>query len=164
MNYKQIPGVNHMAIDWKAWKFLLGEWEGGHEGDPGQGYGKFSFGFDLDENILVRKSRTVFPATKERAGYTHDDLLIIYTEFNGAKRAIYFDNEEHTIHYEVNISPDQKMITLESDPEPSAPQFRFTYIKAGADTLDAKFEMAPPGRQGAFSVYLEGKSRRLSPK
>ena len=91
-----------MAIDWENWMFLLGEWEGGHEGDPGQGYGRFSFSFELDQNILVRRNRTIFPATKEREGYTHDDLLIIYTEFTGSKRAIYFDNEEHVIHYEVS--------------------------------------------------------------
>jgi hypothetical protein len=153
-----------MAIDWEAWKFLVGEWEGGHEGDPGQGYGTFSFSFDLDKNILVRKSRTVFPATKEREGYAHDDLLIIYTEFIGVKRAIYFDNEEHVIHYEVNVSPDQKSIILESDPVPSAPQFRFTYIKTGPDTLNARFEMTPPGVTGAFFIYLEGTSRRISSK
>lgn len=153
-----------MAIDWEAWKFLLGEWEGGHEGDPGQGYGTFSFSFALDQNILVRRNRTVFPATKERDGYAHDDLLIIYPEFSGTIRAIYFDNEEHVIHYEVNISPDQKTITLESDPMPSAPQFRFTYIKTGEDSLEAKFEMAPPGAQGAFTMYLEGSAKRLSPK
>jgi hypothetical protein len=96
-----------MAVDWKAWEFLLGDWEGGHEGDPGQGYGRFSFSLELDKNILVRRSRSIFPTTAERHGYTHDDLLIIYTEFSGLKRAIYFDNEEHTIHYEVIISPDQ---------------------------------------------------------
>lgn len=153
-----------MAIDWEAWMFLLGEWEGEHEGDPGQGYGRFSFSFELDENILVRRNRTVFPATIEREGYAHDDLLIIYTEFTGAKRAIYFDNEGHVIHYEANVSPDQKMITLESDPMPSAPQFRFIYIKTDEDTLEARFEMAPPGAPGALAVYLEGTARRISPK
>jgi hypothetical protein len=153
-----------MAIDWEAWKFLLGEWEGGHEGDPGEGYGRFSFSFDLDENILVRKSRSIFPATKEREGYAHDDLLIIYTEFNGLKRAIYFDNEEHVIHYEVNISPDQNSIILESDPIPSIPQFRFTYIKTGEDTLQAKFEMTSPGQPGSFFTYLEGTPKRIRPK
>ena len=152
-----------MAIDWEAWKILLREWEGGHEADPDQGYGRFSIGFDLDENILVSKSRTVFPATKERAGYAHDDLLIIYSEFSRTKRAIYFDNEQHTIHYEVSISSDQKMITLESDPLPSTPQFRFTYIKTGKDTINARFEMAPPGMPGALSLYLEGTSKRISP-
>jgi hypothetical protein len=153
-----------MAIDWEAWEYLLGEWEGGHEGDPGQGYGRFSFSFELDENILVRRNRTVFPATKERAGFAHDDLLIIYTEFTGARRAIYFDNEEHVIHYEVNVLPDQKTITLESDPTPSTPQFRFTYIKTGEDALEARFEMAPPGAPGAFAMYLEGTATRISPK
>jgi hypothetical protein len=150
-----------MAVDWKAWEFLLGEWEGGHEGDPGQGYGKFSFSIELDKNILVRRSRTVFPTTSERQGYVHNDLLIVYTEFSGAKRAIYFDNEEHTIHYEVKIAPDQNSIILESDPIPSAPQFRFTYIKTGDDTLDARFEMTPPGQPGAWFIYLEGSSRRI---
>jgi hypothetical protein len=153
-----------MATDWEAWKFLLGEWEGGHEGDPGQGYGRFSFDFNLDENILVRRSRSIFPTTKERDGYTHDDLLIVYTEFTGVKRAIYFDNEKHVIHYEVSISPDQKMIILVSDPIPSAPQFRFTYIMTAEDTLNARFEIAPPGTPGAFTVYIEGTSRRISSK
>jgi hypothetical protein len=153
-----------MAIDWEAWKFLLGEWEGENEGDPGEGSGRFSFDFNLDENILVRRSRTIFPTTPEREGYTHDDLLIIYVESSGIKRAIYFDNEEHTIHYEVNVSTDQNQITLESDPVPSMPQFRFTYIKTGEDTLDARFEMTPPGVPGAFFVYLEGSSRRIGSK
>ncbi len=153
-----------MAIDWEAWKFLLGEWEGGHEGDPGQGDGRFTFDFNLDGNILVRRSRTIFSTTPEREGYTHDDLLIIYTEAGGEKKAIYFDNEAHTIHYEVSVSPDQNQITLESRPVPSQPQFRFTYIKTGADTLDARFEMAPPGKPGAFTVYLEGSSRRINSK
>ena len=151
-----------MAINWDGYQFLIGEWEGGHEGDPLQGYGKFSFSFELDKNILVRKNRTMFPSTPEREGYTHDDLLIIYTEFTGLKRAIYFDNEEHIIHYEVNASPDDKTISLMSDPAPAAPQFRFTYLKTGEDSLEAKFEIAPAGQPGNFSVYLEGTAKRIS--
>ena len=153
-----------MSIEWEAWKFLLGEWEGGSEDDPGQGRGRFSFSFELDENVLVRRNRTVFAPTTQRGGYTHDDLLIIYTEFNRAKRAIYFDNEQHVIHYEANLSPDHNTITLTSDPVPSVPQFRFTYINTGPDTLEARFEMTPPGAPGAFFVYLEGTSRRISSK
>lgn len=150
-----------MATDWQAFEFLLGEWEGGHEGDPGQGHGTFTFNFELDHNILVRRSRTVFPDTTERPGYTHDDLLIIYTENTGEKRGIYFDNEQHVIHYEVSLSPDQKTITLESKPEPGAPQFRFVYTKTGADTVNNRFEMTPPGKPGEFFTYLEGISRRI---
>jgi hypothetical protein len=153
-----------MSIDWGVWEYLVGEWEGGREGDPRQGYGKFTFSFELDQNILVRRNRTVFPATKDREGYTHDDLLIIYTEFMGSKRAIYFDNEEHVIHYEVSVLPDQNSIVLVSNPAPSIPQFRFTYIKTGENALDARFEIAQPGQKGAFTVYLEGIARRINPK
>lgn len=152
-----------MSFEWQAWKFLLGEWQGDHGGDPGAGSGTFSFSFDLEENILVRKNRTVFPTTQERQGYTHDDLLIIYTEYTGEKRAIYFDNEHHVIHYAASVSPDQETITLVSDPLPSQPQFRFTYIKTGADTVVARFEMTPPGKPGALFTYLEGSARRIKP-
>lgn len=150
-----------MSTDWQAWEYLLGEWEGGYEADPAQGYGVFSFSFELNKNILVRKNRTVFPATQEREGYTHDDLLIIYTEFNGQKRGIYFDNEYHVIHYEVKTSTEQNNIVLESDPIPSVPQFRFTYIKTGENSLKARFEMAPPGKPGEFFIYLEGAAERI---
>ncbi len=153
-----------MTIDWKAWKYLLGEWEGGHEGEPGPGHGRFSFSFDLDENILVRKSRTVFPPTAERAGYTHDDLLIIFNDFDGARRGIYFDNEQHVIHYEVQIAADKKTITLQSDPVAGMPQFRFVYTQTGKDTLQARFEMTPPDKPGEFFTYIEGPSRRIHAK
>jgi len=153
-----------MSIDWDAWKFLLGEWEGGNTGDPGQGNGTFTFSFDLDENILVRNSHTVFPPTKDREGYAHDDLIIIYSEFTGEKHAIYFDNEQHVIHYRAIVSPDQKNIILESDPVPSQPQFRFSYIKVGKDVVEARFEMTPPGKPGAFFTYLEGTSKRIKAK
>jgi len=153
-----------MSINWEPFEFLLGKWEGGHEGDPGQGYGRFSFKFDLDQNILVRKSRTIFPDTEERPRIPHDDLLIVYTENTGEKRGIYFDNEQHVIHYAVSVSPDQKTISLRSDPLPSMPQFRFTYVETGKDTLDARFEMTPPGKAGEFFTYLEGTAKRLKAK
>jgi len=149
-----------MSINWEAWEYLVGEWEGGHGGSPGQGYGIFSFSYELDRNILVRKNRTSFPGTAERAGFTHDDLLIIYTEPTGQKRGVYFDNEEHTIHYEVKVSHDQNTIVLESDPMPSIPQFRFTYIKTGENSLVARFEMTPPGKPGEYFTYLEGEAHK----
>ncbi len=151
-----------MSSDWEDWKFLLGEWEGEHTGDPGAGTGTFSFSFDLDENILVRKSHTVFPPSQEREGYAHDDLIIVYTEYTGEKRAIYFDNEQHIIHYAAHVSSDQRAITLESDPVPGMPQFRFTYTKIGDNEVNGRFEMTPPGQPGAFFTYLEGASKRIN--
>jgi hypothetical protein len=151
-----------MPEDWTGWEYLIGDWKAGSLGDPHQGYGTFSFSFNLDQAILVRKNRTVFPTTPEREGYTHDDLLIIYSEFSGKKRGIYFDNEAHVIHYEVKVDPDSQQIVLESDPIPSAPQFRFTYTQTGQDALAARFEIAPPGQPGEFTVYIEGTAKRIT--
>lgn len=153
-----------MSIDWRAWRYLLGEWEGGNTGDPGQGTGTFTFSFDLDENILVRRSHTVYPSTPQREAFAHDDLIIIYTEYTGVKRAVYFDNEQHVIHYAARVSPDGSTIILESNPLPGMPQFRFSYFKTSEDAVNARFEMTPPGKPGEFFTYLEGPARRIQTK
>ena len=145
-----------MATDWQAFLFLLGEWEGGNESNP-----SFSFSFALDGNILVRKNRMVIHPTSDREGYTHDDLLTIYNEVTGLKRAIYFDNEDHVIHYEVSVAPDQKTIARVNDPVPTAPLFRFTYVSTG-EVMDARLEIAPPGEPDGFIIYIEGPARRIS--
>lgn len=95
------------ADRWHAWQFLVGEWTGEGVGEPGKGTGGFSFSFDLEKRILVRKGRSDYPATKDRPAYSHRDLMIIYPELStNATRAIYFDNEGHVIGYRVNSSPD----------------------------------------------------------
>ncbi len=148
-------------VENSIYEFLEGDWEGGDEQDPSQGYGRNSFSFDLERNIFVRKNRTVFAATPQRPAFTHDDLLIIYREPAGAMRGIYFDNEQHVIHYEVSVADDQQTLSLTSDAAPSMPQFRFTYLRTGQDTVDARFEIAPPGKPGAFNLYLQGSMKRL---
>jgi hypothetical protein len=149
-----------MDIDWEAWKYLLGEWESDPTNDPHQGAGRFSFRFDLGENILIRENRSILPANEVSEENIHADLMIVYSEVPGAKQAIYFDNEQHVIHYKATVSADQKIITLESETSPSTPQFRFTYNKINENTLEARFEIAPPGSPGQFSIYLQGKARK----
>ncbi|MGA2593186.1 MAG: hypothetical protein ABSH32_24995, partial [Bryobacteraceae bacterium] len=88
--------------DWGALQYLLGDWTGEGSGGPGQGAGSFSFQPDLQGKILVRKNHAEYPATKERAAFVHDDLMIVYREPpDKGLHAIYFDNEQHVIRYEV---------------------------------------------------------------
>ena len=149
-----------MTDNWDAWRYLLGQWESDPANDPSQGAGRFSFRFDLGENILIRENRSVLPAGEASTENIHEDLMIVYCEGAGSKRAIYFDNEQHVIHYKANISEDNKTIALESEATPVTAQFRFTYIRIDEDTLNARFEIAPPGNPGQFSIYLEGKARK----
>jgi hypothetical protein len=124
---------------------------------PGQGEGKFSFLTELNGNILVRKSHTVFPATSTTAEIIHDDLMVIYPNGgNAPQEAIYFDNEGHTIKYKVSFT--DKAIILTSDIGAGATRFRFTYTKIDDKSVNASFEMAFPQAPEDFKMYLEGKA------
>ncbi len=146
-------------INWNAFKFLIGEWVGEGTGAPGEGTGGFSFSYDLQNTVLVRKNFANYPATKDRPAFTHDDLMIVYQEA-GKTRAIYFDNEQHVINYTVELSKDSNAAIFLSDASPSAPRFRLTYTKLGTDRIKITFDMAPPGKPDSFATYLEGTARR----
>jgi hypothetical protein len=145
---------------WKDFRFLLGEWAGVGKGDAGEGAGTFSFELGLDGNVLIRKSHSTYPATKDRPAFAHDDLMVIYRE-GGRMRATYFDNEDHVIHYTVSVSAEPPALTFVSEAAPDAPRFRFRYTSLGKDRVNGRFEIAPRGKPNAFSLYIEGDARRV---
>src|ERR1043165_7996778 len=75
---------------WVEWQPFIGTWEGAGGGGPGQGSGSFTFTPELQGTILVRHNYSQYPATKEKAAYRHDDLMVIYRD--GKTRADYWDN------------------------------------------------------------------------
>jgi hypothetical protein len=154
-----LPG-QQPNIQWEKWNYLIGEWAGEHNGQPGQGEGQFSFQTDLDGKILVRKSHTFFPATANSADIKHDDLLIIYQSgSDGEQEAIYFDNEGHTIKYKVSFT--DKSIVLTSDIATNATRFRFTYTAIDTRSVNASFEMTSPQSPDDFKMYLSGKAFKV---
>jgi len=147
---------------WAPYRFLIGTWTGEGKGQPGNTSGTATFAFDLDGRILVRTSRTTVPAGAQGAGYVHEDRLIVYREAPGQPmRAIYWDNEDHAIEYDVAASPDGRTVTFVSRASASAPRFRLVYTRLDASRVDVKFEMAPPGTPEAFKIYLQGVTRRV---
>jgi hypothetical protein len=81
--------------------------------------------------------------------------MIVYKESTDAKlHAIYFDMEDHVIHYTVEPSADGNSVQFVSE------SFRLTYRKAGADSLALKFEIAPPGKPGAYATYIDATAHR----
>jgi hypothetical protein len=126
-------------------------------GQPGQGGGIFSFTFDLDKKILVRKSHSEYPADGNRPKVVHEDLMIIYQDTSGSpSKAIYFDNEGHIIDY--SIVCNDKSIVLTSNKLPNVPVFRLTYTLLENKTINTKFEMSQDGEK--FMTYIEGKSKK----
>jgi len=142
---------------WEKWNWLIGSWTGEGSGIPGQGGGFFTFKLDLDKAILVRSSHSEYPATENKPAINHDDLMIIYPDYTGNPlKAIYFDNEGHTINYSVTY-PD-KTIILTSEKIPGVPVFRLTYTLLDNETVNTKFEMSKDGEN--FMTYVEGKSKK----
>lgn len=143
---------------WDKWSWLTGEWIGEGSGQPGQGAGTFSFSFDLDKNILVRKSHSEYPAADNKPKVIHDDLMIVYPDNSGVtSKAIYFDNEGHTINYSIIYS--DRSIILTSEKAPNVPVFRLTYTLLENEAVNTKFEMSQDGK--TFITYIEGKSKKM---
>jgi hypothetical protein len=151
-------GFSQQKPSWDRWSWLTGEWIGEGSGKPGDGGGTFSFKTDLDQNILVRKSHSEYPATANKPQVIHDDLMVVYPDFSGnPAKAIYFDNEGHTINYSITYS--DKSIILTSDKIPNVPIFKLTYSLLDNETVNTKFEMSQDGVK--FFTYIEGKSKKL---
>jgi hypothetical protein len=150
----------HADEDWGALRYLIGNWVGEGGGGPGQGSGSFSFLPDVQGKVLVRRNHSEYPAANGRQASVHDDLMIVYRESDesaeGALRAIFFDNEQHVIRYNVTMFGDRIVFTSEA--VRSAPRYRFTYTRVSTDGLRIKFEIAPPGKD--FATYIEASARR----
>jgi len=160
------PGPAQEKSDpWADYRFLLGDWVGEGEGEPGKATAQFAFATELDGKVLVRKHRAEIPAAGGRPAAKHEDLLIVYRGTDGKRtKAIYFDNEDHVIQYTVTPSDDKKSLVFLSDPDPSAPRFRLTYTKDKDESLKIKFEFAPPGKPDEFKTYVEGSARKKTGK
>jgi hypothetical protein len=149
---------------WAPLAFLIGDWVGEGGGGPGQGTGEFSFQLEQNGAILTRKNVSNYPATKDKPAYSHTDLMIVYPEPGETKlRAIYFDDEGHTIHYTAAPAADGNSVQFVSDASASQSRYRLTYRKTGDDRVAIQFEIAPPGKGDAFSTYIEATARRKKP-
>lgn len=152
-----LPGAKEP--DWAPFSFLTGGWIGEGGGEPGQATGGFTFHYDLQEKVLVRRSRADYPASAQRPAFSHEDLTIIYRESPAAPfKAVYFDGEGHVIHYAVSYSAGATAFL--SDASAAGPRYRLTYTRTGKDTVAIRFEIAPPGKPDGFSTYLDAKARR----
>jgi len=135
---------------WEKWDWLIGEWKGEGDGQTGKGGGTFSIKPDLDNKVLVRKNHAEYPATTTKPKIVHDDLTIVYMDISGTpSKAIYFDNEGHTINYTISYA--DTSIILTSDKQPNSPVFRLTYTLNNGESVSVKFEMSRDGEK--FMTY-----------
>ena len=145
---------------WTSCNYLMGDWIGEGDGATGKGSGEFSFHFDLDKNILVRKNHSQYAGEKGKPA-THDDMMIIYPSAAGVPdHAIYFDNEGHTINYTIPFTNENKTIVFTSEKKPGAVTFRLSYIFSDASYVTIKFEVATPNNPDTFRNYISGTAHK----
>jgi hypothetical protein len=145
---------------WPGWERILGDWTGGDSrGVPGSAsVSGFSFHYDLENHVIVRKDWAAYPATQDRPAFYHEGLMIITPGTSSAPpRASYFDNEGHAIEYDCTVS--DTAIVFVSAPSEKEPRFRLTYRFAPVG-LAIRFEIAPPGAGSGFKTYAEGSGTR----
>ena len=158
-----VGGPQAKADEWGAFRFLLGDWVGEGSGQPGEGSGTFSFRFDLENKVLVRRDHSEYPAAQGRPAIVHDGLMIVYPRpGHDGVVAIYFDNEGHVIQYQVGVEREGNTVVFVSEPAAAAPRFRLSYDRMTNDTVNVEFEIAPPGQPDAFKRYVSGRSRRVT--
>ena len=144
----------------EKFSFLLGNWVGEGNGQPGSSVGYVDFSTDLDNHVVIAKGHSNYPATANRSAFEHNDFLIIHNGEDNLSKALYVDNEGHAIDYSISFSEDQKSIIFTSSIVTGRPVFRLSYSEADKDHLNIKFEMAQPDHPEAFTVYVQGKVKR----
>jgi hypothetical protein len=119
--------------DLKPLAFLEGTWDAKTTTGAAAAGGTYTFAKELNGHVLARHSSAA----------NHADLLYIYPE-GAALRAIFFDNEGHTIHYTVSTPDPHTAVFLSG-------QFRLVYeLKDGV--MSGKFQMHS---QTGWKSYLE---------
>ena len=152
--------AQNSMIGWEKWQYMMGAWNGEGSGQPGSGSGSYTLKPKLGACILERKGVTDIPAMNGRPAVHHEDVMIIYKNKEGNPvKALYFDNENHVIPYDITYS-DNKII-LVSEANSAMPRFRLSYEKVEDKLMNIKFEMAMPGgASNDFKMYMEGKNRK----
>ena len=149
-----------MAIDELGW--LVGDWtDDWRRGEPGLATaGGESWSPQLGGQILVRACWCEYPATAAEPAFRHDDLLVVFRDFDAQLRAVFWDNHGHVIRYATAaIDPDHLGFTFESDPSIPGPRQRLHYRADGIGHLGADFNLQLPGTT-SYSPYLEWASSR----
>ena len=139
--------ITAQQIDkWEKWKPLIGDWSGEGIGVPGDGTGSFSFTFDLEQNILIRKS--IYYYLGEKMYTKFEDMMIIYLVDGTPSKAIFFNHEGFSRIYSISYS--DKTITLINA---QTPTFRLTYTFIDDSKVTLKFEISRDGVN--FMTYSE---------
>lgn len=144
--------------------FLIGDWTGSSDGQPGRGTGRRHYEFVLRGKYIQSSNRIVYPPqSKNPKGETHDDVGLF--SFDGRRKALVlrqFHVEGFVNEYAGRPSPDGRTLVFESERIENIPdgwRARETYHLLGKDEFEEVFELAAPGND--YQLYSRSRWKRL---
>jgi hypothetical protein len=138
--------------DWSRLQFLLGSWVADPDPSAPAATGSTTFRLDLDRNIIVRENVADYPAQEDKPAQHHRDLMIIFADDAGAWRASYWDNEPHSIAYNVAVNDDGS-VSLLTPADTKGPRYRILYRRTSDAVVSGRFDIALPGSD--FKTYKQ---------
>lgn len=152
---------------WAPVRFLLGQWEGTAQGEPGTGTAVREYGFILNNRYIeVRNQSTYPPQEKNPKGEIQQDRGMISYDRTARKLVLRQFNVEGYVNHHVldSVPPDGRrvvFVTAAIENIPPGWRGRETYTWVSADEFTEKFELAEPGME--FATYSESRFRRKRP-
>jgi hypothetical protein len=166
-----IPGLvlsaeNAKPDPWESVRFLLGNWQGTTEGEPGKGTVARSYELVLGDRFIHERNTSTYPPQEKNAkGETHQHWSFIsYDRIRKTLVLRQFHTEGFVNQYRRGTqSADGKQIVFESEAfENLGGQWRAKeiYDVLGPDEFTETFQLAQPGKD--FQTYSINRFKRVA--
>jgi hypothetical protein len=149
---------------WSAIQFMVGEWEGESEGQPGKGTVRRSYGFVLGDEFLHEQNVSTYPPQPKNAkGEVHEHRS--FFSHDRARRTLVlrqFHQEGFVNQYVMLAGSLAGTIVFESEALENVPptwRARETYQLVSPDEFVETFELSSAG--GAYEVYSKARFKRV---
>ena len=148
-------------------RFMVGEWDGESDGEPGKGTVKRSYRLVLNDKFLNEQNVSTYPPQpkNEKGEVHHHESFFSYDRARRILVLRQFHQEGFVNHFAMMASgPDAKGLVFESEALENVPRgwkARESYEVLSADEFIETFEIASTG---AYEVYSRTRFKRRRPR
>ena len=150
---------------WAPVRFLVGDWEGDSEGQPGKGRVKRTYRFVLGDNFLHERNVSTYPPQpKNEKGEVHEHWS--FFSFDHARHTLVFrqfHQEGFVNQYVMAVGSPAGTVVFETEALENIPagwKARETYRLVPPDEFVETFELAQGS--GAYELYSRAHFKRIS--
>ena len=158
------PAASTPADPWSAVRFMVGEWRGESEGEPGKGTVKRTYRFVLGSKFLHEQNVSTYPSQpKNEKGEVHEHWS--FFSHDRARHTLVlrqFHQEGFVNQFAMKAESPAGTVVFESEALENVPtgwKARETYEVVSPDEFVETFELA--SGSGAYELYSQARFRRV---